>query len=47
LVIRRFTDEEVLSPDFTLKVDQTFIAMRPFFDLMSDILTTDSNGIRL
>lgn len=41
---KNFTDEEVLSPNFTEKVDETFKAMRPFFDYMSDVLTTDING---
>lgn len=39
-----FTDEEVLSPDFLLKVSDTFKKMRPFFDHMSEVLTTDANG---
>lgn len=42
-----FTDEEVLSKDFAKKVSDTFAAMRPFFDLMSYILTTDENGVPL
>lgn len=41
---RNFSDAEVLQPDFLEVVNQTFIAMRPFFDYMSDVLTTDSNG---
>ncbi|MFK7784127.1 MAG: DUF2461 domain-containing protein [Crocinitomicaceae bacterium] len=41
---RNITDEEVLSPDFLDTVNDTFKAMRPFFDYMSDVLTTDSNG---
>lgn len=47
-IIRRdFTDEEVLHPSFHKKVAQTFEAMRPFLDYMSEILTTDLNGISL
>ena len=42
-----FTDEEVLSPDFLLNVNETFKKMRPFFDHMSEVLTTDANGIDL
>lgn len=45
LLIRRFSDKEVLSPDFLKKADETFKAMRPFFDYMSEVLTTDSNGL--
>ena len=41
---KEFSDQEVLSPDFITTVDQAFKAIRPFFDLMSDILTTDLNG---
>ncbi|MDB5137888.1 MAG: hypothetical protein JWP37_4491 [Mucilaginibacter sp.] len=40
-----FTDEEVSSPDFLYKVNDIFKKMRPFFDFMSEILTTDANGI--
>lgn len=44
LLIKRFTDEEVLSPDFVIMVNQAFKDMRPFFDYMSEVLTTDING---
>src|SRR6478609_5100994 len=39
-----FTDKEVLSTDFLLNVNKTFKSIRPFFDYMSEVLTTDSNG---
>lgn len=39
-----FTDREVLSKDFLNTVDKTFKAIRPFFNYMSDVLTTDANG---
>lgn len=42
-----FTEEEVLSKDFHLKVNQVFKSMRPFLDLMSYVLTTDENGVPL
>ncbi len=42
-----FSDKEVLAPDFAKKADATFRAMRPFFDYMSDVLTTDANGAPL
>ncbi|MFT3822764.1 MAG: DUF2461 domain-containing protein [Chitinophagaceae bacterium] len=45
LLIRHFSDEEVLSKDFLKEADLTFKSMRPFFDYMSEVLTTDSNGI--
>ncbi len=39
-----FTDAEVLSPVFFKEVSKRFNAVRPFFDLMSGILTTNLNG---
>jgi uncharacterized protein (TIGR02453 family) len=39
-----FTDEQVLQEDFAKRVDKTFKLFRPFFDYMSDVLTTDLNG---
>lgn len=47
LLIRKFTDAEVLSPSFLKEADQTFKNMRPFFDYMSEVLTTDANGEQL
>lgn len=37
-------DKEVMAKDFVLKVNKTFKAIRPFFDYMSEVLTTDLNG---
>ena len=39
-----FSDKEVLSRDFVTRVDQSFRTIRPWFDYMSDILTTNANG---
>lgn len=39
-----FSDDEVLQPDFLHRVSDTFKKMRPFFDHMSEVLTTDANG---
>jgi uncharacterized protein (TIGR02453 family) len=47
LVTRKFTNKEVLSPEFEKEVIATFKAMRPFFNYMSDVLSTDLNGISL
>jgi len=47
LVYRHFTDKEVCSPTFAKEVSKTYKAMRPFFDYMSDVLTTDENGVRI
>ncbi|WP_461534290.1 DUF2461 domain-containing protein [Sinomicrobium sp.] len=44
---RDFTDREVLSPTFAEEVNQYFRAIRPYFDYMSDVLTTDMNGVSL
>jgi uncharacterized protein (TIGR02453 family) len=47
LLVKRFTDEEVLSKDFLVNLNNGFTQMRPFFDLMSEILTTDANGLEI
>lgn len=39
-----FTDNEVLAPDFLNNVNRNFKSIRPFFNYMSEILTTNSNG---
>jgi uncharacterized protein (TIGR02453 family) len=44
LLIKRFSDQDVLSRDFPAMVDEAFIAMRPFLNYMSEVLTTDANG---
>lgn len=41
---QKFTDKEVSSQDFLDTVDESFKAIRPFFDYMSDVLTTNLNG---
>jgi uncharacterized protein (TIGR02453 family) len=44
IAIRKFTDKEVLSANFLKEVDASFKAFRPFFNLFSDVLTTNLNG---
>ncbi|MBW2962753.1 DUF2461 domain-containing protein [Mesonia sp. JHPTF-M18] len=44
---KKFTDKEVLANDFAATVDNHFKAIRPFFDYMSSVLTTDLNGVSL
>ncbi|MDQ0067870.1 DUF2461 domain-containing protein [Chryseobacterium lathyri] len=44
VVMRKFTDKEVLSDSFQKEAVLTLLAMRPFFDYMSEVLTTDLNG---
>lgn len=39
-----FTNKEVLDPAFIYKVNDLFKAVRPFFDYLSFVLTTDLNG---
>jgi len=44
IAIQNFTDKEVLAPNFLEEVDNSFKALRPFFNLFSDVLTTNLNG---
>ena len=44
IFIRNFSDVEVLSDNFMEKVDESYQAIRPFFDLMSNVLTTNLYG---
>lgn len=39
-----FTDRQALAPDFAKEIDGVFKSIRPFFDYMSEVLTTDLNG---
>lgn len=41
---KKFTDKEILAPDFLNRVDDAFKTIRPYFDYMSDVLTTNLNG---
>ncbi|MDA9121127.1 DUF2461 domain-containing protein [Flavobacteriales bacterium] len=47
IVTKHFTDKEVESPNFAKEVLKYFQATRPFFDYMSEVLTTDANGVSL
>jgi uncharacterized protein (TIGR02453 family) len=44
IFVRNFKDSEVLNPDFLNEINDSFKKIRPYFDLMSDILTTNLNG---
>lgn len=44
VAVRRFTDKEVMSKNFLNEIDASFKTLRPYFNLMSDILTTNLNG---
>ena len=47
VAIRKFTDKQVLATNFSNEVKDSFQALRPFFDYMSEVLTTDLNGASL
>ena len=47
LFIKRFDDKSVLSSDFQKEVIKSFTAIRPFFDYMTNVLTTDLNGVSI
>tara|TARA_R110002096_G_scaffold105525_2_gene232201 strand:- start:6072 stop:6752 length:681 start_codon:yes stop_codon:yes gene_type:complete len=44
---KKFTDKDVLDENFIHQVDGAFKVIRPYFDYMSDVLTTDLNGVSL
>jgi len=44
IFIKKFTDKEVLSERFLKEVIDSFKAIRPYFNYMSNILTTNLNG---
>lgn len=47
IVVKKFSDKEVLRDNFMKEVNATFKKMRPFFDYMSEVLTTDINGMSI
>lgn len=46
-VFHEFTDQEVLADDFIEQALGVLLALRPFFDVMTEYLTSDLNGISL
>ena len=42
--MRSFLDEEILSDSFENEVVNTLVTLRPFFNYMSEVLTTNLNG---
>ena len=44
IFVRNFSDKEVQEPDFFDTVNGSFKAIRPYFDYMSEVLTTNLNG---
>ena len=47
IFIKKFNDKAVFSRNFYKQVIADFIAVRPFFDYMTNVLTTDLNGVSL
>lgn len=47
LFTHSFTDEEVLSKDFSMHINENFKLIRPFLDYMSNVLTTDLDGVSI
>ncbi|WP_299336606.1 DUF2461 domain-containing protein [uncultured Psychroserpens sp.] len=44
IFVKKYTDKDVISDGFLDDVNASFKAIRPFFDYMSDVLTTNLNG---
>ena len=44
IMSRQFSDREVTDPTFLKETVKTFKAMHPFFNYMTDVLTTNANG---
>jgi uncharacterized protein (TIGR02453 family) len=42
---RKLSDKEVLAPGFLKDLNHAFKNLRPYFDYMSEVLTTDLNGV--
>ena len=42
--VKNYTNKEVLEDDFLKNVNLAFKNVRPFFNYMSDVLTTNLNG---
>ncbi len=44
IFVKNFSDKEVLTENFPDQVNLAFKTIRPYFDLMSNVLTTNLNG---
>ena len=44
IFVKKYSDNEVLSDDFLEQVNTSFKVIRPYFDYMSEVLTTNLNG---
>lgn len=47
IVLKKISDQELQKENFSNVVVEIFKEMRPFFDYMSSVLTTDENGVPL
>ncbi|WP_194767523.1 DUF2461 domain-containing protein [Tamlana sp. I1] len=47
IFVKKYTDKEVLDSNFINEIDHAFKAIRPYFDYMSAVLTSDLNGVSL
>ena len=47
LFVKKFTDKQVLAKNFQDQIITHFKSIRPFFDYMTSVLTTDLNGVSL
>ena len=45
VIYHRFSEAEIASGNFHIKMANAFAAMKPFLDYMTEILTTDLNGV--
>ena len=44
IFVRKYSDKEVFSKDFERQIVESFKVIRPYFDYMSSVLTTNLNG---
>ncbi len=44
IFVKKYSDKEVMEPKFLSEIDKAFKAIRPYFDYMSEVLTTNLNG---
>lgn len=47
IFLKKYTDSEVLDESFIMDVSASFKAIRPYFNYMSELLTTDLNGVSI
>jgi len=45
IFVKKYSDQAVLKQDFITNVSDSFKVIRPYFNYMSEVLTTDLNGV--